>query len=138
VNLLGTILCARRAAQVMSTRRGGPGGAIVNVSSSAATIGSPHEYVHYAAAKAAVDALTVGLGKELAGDGVRVNAVAPGVVRTTIHADAGDPGRPDRVAARVPLGRPGEPGEIAPAIVWLLGAEASYLTGSVVRISGGL
>lgn len=138
VNLLGTILCARRAAQVMSTSRGGAGGAIVNVSSSAATVGSPHDYVHYAAAKAAVDAFTMGLGKELAGEGVRVNAVAPGVVRTGIHAGAGAPDRPDRLASRIPLGRAGEPGEIAPAIVWLLGPEASYLAGSVVRISGGL
>lgn len=138
VNLLGTVLCARRAAQVMSRRRGGPGGAIVNVSSSAATLGSPHEYVHYAAAKAGVDALTVGLAKELAGDGIRVNAVAPGVVRTTIHADAGEPGRPDRVAARVPLGRSGEPEDVAPAIAWLLGDAAAYTTGAVLRIAGGL
>jgi NAD(P)-dependent dehydrogenase (short-subunit alcohol dehydrogenase family) len=138
VNLLGTVLCARRAAQVMSRRRGGPGGAIVNVSSSAATLGSPHEYVHYAAAKAGVDALTVGLAKELAGDGIRVNAAAPGVVRTTIHADAGEPGRPDRVAARVPLGRSGEPEDVAPAIAWLLGDAAAYTTGAVLRIAGGL
>jgi len=138
VNLLGAILCARRAAQVMSRRRGGPGGAIVNVSSSAATLGSPHEYVHYAAAKAGVDALTVGLAKELAADGIRVNAVAPGVVRTRIHADAGEPGRPDRVAERVPLGRPGEPEEVAPAIAWLLGDAAAYTTGAVLRIAGGV
>jgi NAD(P)-dependent dehydrogenase (short-subunit alcohol dehydrogenase family) len=132
-NLLGTILCARRAAQVM-----GPGGAIVNVSSSAATIGSPHEYVHYAAAKAGVDALTVGLAKELAPAGIRVNAVAPGLVRTRIHADAGRPDRASTAAARVPLGRPGEPAEIAPAIAWLLGPEATYVTGAVLRVSGGL
>jgi glucose 1-dehydrogenase len=138
VNLLGVVLCARRAAQVMSVRRGGRGGAIVNVSSSAATLGSPHEYVHYAATKAAVDALTVGLAKELAADGIRVNAVAPGIVRTTIHADAGDPDRADRVAGRIPLGRAGEPDEIAPAIAWLLGPEASYTTGAVLRIAGGL
>jgi glucose 1-dehydrogenase len=138
VNLLGALLCARRAAQVMSRRRGGAGGAIVNVSSAAATLGSPHEYVHYAAAKAGVDALTVGLAKELAGDGIRVNAVAPGVVRTTIHADAGEPGRPDRLAARVPLGRSGEPEDVAPAIAWLLGAESPYTTGAILRIAGGL
>ena len=138
VNLLGTVLCARKAAQVMSTRRGGPGGAIVNVSSAAATLGSAHEYVHYAAAKAAVDALTVGLGKELAGDGIRVNAVSPGIVRTTIHADAGFADRPDALAGRVPLGRAGEPDEIAPAIGWLLGPESGYVTGAVLRVAGGL
>ena len=138
VNLLGVVLCARRAAQVMSRRRGGPGGAIVTVSSGAATLGSPHEYVHYAAAKAGVDALTVGLAKELADDGVRVNAVAPGLVRTGIHAGAGDPGRLERVTARVPMGRAGEPDEIAPAIGWLLSAEAAYCTGAVLRVAGGL
>jgi NAD(P)-dependent dehydrogenase (short-subunit alcohol dehydrogenase family) len=138
VNLLGVVLCVRRAAQVMSRRRGGPGGAIVTVSSSAASLGSPHEYVHYAAAKAGVDALTMGLAKELADDGVRVNAVAPGLVRTGIHAGAGDAGRLDRVVARVPMGRAGEPDEIAPAIAWLLGPEASYCTGAVLRVAGGL
>lgn len=138
VNLLGVILCARRAAQVMSRRRGGPGGAIVAVSSGAATLGAPHEYVHYAAAKAGVDALVVGLAKELADDGVRVNAVAPGLVRTGIHADAGDPDRVERVAGRVPMRRAGEPDEIAPAIAWLLGPEAGYCTGTVLRVAGGL
>lgn len=133
VNLLAAILCARRAAQVMSR-----GGAIVNISSAAATIGSAHEYVHYAAAKAGVDALTVGLAKELAGDGIRVNAVSPGTIRTTIHADAGEPGRPDRVAGRIPLGRPGEPDEVAPAVAWLLSDEAAYTTGAVIRVAGGL
>ncbi len=137
-NLLGAILCSRRAAQAMSTKRGGGGGAIVNVSSAAATIGSAHEYVHYAAAKAGVDALTVGLSRELAGDGIRVNAVAPGIVRTAIHAAAGDPDRPDRLADRVPLGRAGEPQEIATAIAWLLGTDASYVTGAVLRVAGGL
>ena len=138
VNLLGVVLYARRAAQVMSRRRGGPGGAIVTVSSAAATLGSAHEYVHYAAAKAGVDALTVGLAKELADDGVRVNAVAPGLVRTGIHAGAGDPGRLDRATARVPMGRPGEPDEIAPAIAWLLSPQARYCTGAVLRVAGGL
>ncbi|MCZ2805286.1 SDR family oxidoreductase [Modestobacter sp. VKM Ac-2983] len=138
VNLLGVVLCVRRAAQVMSLRRGGPGGAIVTVSSSAATLGSAHEYVHYAAAKAGVDALTMGLAKELADDGVRVNAVAPGLVRTGIHAGAGDAGRLERVTARVPMGRPGEPDEIAPAIAWLLGPEAGYVSGAVLRVAGGL
>ncbi len=138
VNLLGTLLCARRAAQVMSTRRGGAGGAVVNVSSAAATLGSAHEYVHYAAAKAGVEALTVGLAKELADQGVRVNAVAPGLVRTGIHAAAGDPDRLQRVVTRVPLGRVGEPEEVAPAIAWLLGPEAAYVTGASIRVAGGL
>lgn len=138
VNLVGVILCARQAAKVMSTRRGGRGGVIVNVSSAAATLGSPHEYVHYAAAKAAVEALTVGLAKELAADQIRVNAVAPGTIRTGIHAAAGDPGRPDRVARNIPLGRAGEPDDVAPAIAWLLGPEAGYVTGAVLRIAGGL
>ncbi len=138
VNLLGALLCARRAAQVMSTSRGGPGGVIVNVSSAAATLGSAHEYVHYAAAKSGVEALTVGLSKELAGHGVRVNAVAPGTVRTTIHAAAGDPDRIQRVASRIPMGRVGEPDEIAPAIAWLLGSESAYVTGATIRIAGGV
>jgi glucose 1-dehydrogenase len=138
VNLLGVVLCARRAAQLMCRSRGGAGGAIVAVSSSAATLGSAHEYVHYAAAKAGVDALVVGLAKELADDGVRVNAVAPGLVRTAIHAGAGDAGRLDRVTGRVPMGRPGEPDEIAPAIAWLLGPDAGYCTGAVLRVAGGL
>jgi NAD(P)-dependent dehydrogenase (short-subunit alcohol dehydrogenase family) len=138
VNLLGTILCARRAAQLMSTRRGGAGGAIVNISSSAATLGSAHEYVHYAAAKAGVDALTIGLAKELAGDGIRVNAVAPGVARTDIHKAAGAPDRAAQSAARIPLGRAADPHEIAMAIAWLLGPEATYVTGAVLRVAGGL
>jgi NAD(P)-dependent dehydrogenase (short-subunit alcohol dehydrogenase family) len=138
VNLVASILCAREAARLMSVRRGGAGGSIVNVSSAAATLGSPHEYVHYAAAKAGVEALTMGLSKELADDGVRVNAVAPGIVRTGIHAAAGQPGREDRLASRIPLGRAAEPAEIAPAIVWLMSGEASYVTGAVVRVAGGL
>jgi NAD(P)-dependent dehydrogenase (short-subunit alcohol dehydrogenase family) len=138
VNLLGAILCARRAAQVMSTRRGAAGGAIVNVSSAAATLGSPHEYVHYAAAKAGVDALTVGLSKELAGDGIRVNAVAPGLIRTEIHAAAGDAERVDRASVRIPMGYAGETGDVVPAIAWLLSDAAAYVTGTVVRVAGGL
>jgi NAD(P)-dependent dehydrogenase (short-subunit alcohol dehydrogenase family) len=138
VNLVGVVLCARQAAQVMSVRRGGRGGAIVNISSAAATLGSAHTYVHYAAAKAGVDALTIGLAKELADDGIRVNAVAPGTVHTDIHAAAGEPDRPHRVANVIPLGRSGQPEEIAPAVAWLLGPEATYVTGAVIRVAGGL
>jgi NAD(P)-dependent dehydrogenase (short-subunit alcohol dehydrogenase family) len=138
INLLGVILCARQAGKHMSVRRSGLGGAIVNVSSAAATLGSAHEYVHYAAAKAAVEAFTLGLAKELAADQIRVNAVAPGIVRTGIHAAAGDPDRVERVASSVPLGRAGEPDDIAPAIAWLLGPEAGYVTGAVLRVAGGL
>ncbi|MEU9454220.1 SDR family oxidoreductase [Streptomyces sp. NPDC048277] len=134
VNLLGALLCSRRAARLMAARGSG---AIVNVSSAAATLGSPGEYVHYAATKAAVDALTVGLAKELGPDGVRVNAVAPGVIETGIHAAMGDPGRAGRVGATTPLGRAGQPEEIAAAIAWLLSPEASYTTGAVLRVSGG-
>ncbi len=138
VNLVSAILCARRAAQIMSISKGGTGGAIVNVSSGAATLGGAHEYVHYAAAKAGVDALTIGLARELAGEGVRVNAVAPGVVRTEIHAAAGAPDRADLAASRIPLGRAGDPHEIASAIAWLLGPEATYVTGAILRVAGGL
>ncbi|TPQ16674.1 glucose 1-dehydrogenase [Streptomyces sporangiiformans] len=134
VNLLGTLLCSRRAARDMVPRGAG---VIVNVSSAAATLGGPGEYVHYAAAKAAVDALTVGLAKELGPDGIRVNAVAPGVIDTEIHAEMGDPGRPARLAPSIPLGRPGASDEIAAAIAWLLSPEASYATGAVLRVAGG-
>jgi NAD(P)-dependent dehydrogenase (short-subunit alcohol dehydrogenase family) len=137
VNLVGYLLCAQFAARVMSRRLGGAGGAIVNVSSAAATLGSPGEYVHYAATKAAVDAMTVGLSKELGPEGIRVNAVAPGVIQTGIHAAAGDPARPARIGAATPLGRPGRPEEVAAAIAWLLGPEASYTTGTVLRVAGG-
>ncbi|WP_455361435.1 SDR family oxidoreductase [Streptomyces sp. SYSU K21746] len=134
VNLLGYLLCCRRAARDMAARGGG---AIVNISSAAATLGSPGEYVHYAATKAATDALTIGLAKELGPDGIRVNAVAPGVVHTEMHAAMGDPDRPAKAAAQIPLGRAGEPAEIAGAIAWLLSADASYTTGAVLRVSGG-
>ena len=134
VNLLGTLLCSRRAARVMTARGNG---VIVNVSSAAATLGSPGDYVHYAATKAAVDALTLGLAKELGPDGIRVNAVAPGVIDTEIHARSGDPDRPERLAASIPLRRAGQPEEVAAAIAWLMSPEASYATGTVVRVSGG-
>ena len=138
VNLVGAVLCARAAVRVMSTSRGGSGGAIVNVSSAAATLGSAHEYVHYAAAKAGIETLTVGLAKELAGEGVRVNAVAPGIVDTEIHAAAGQPDRARTAAERIPLGRAAQADEIAPAIVWLLSSAAAYTTGAVIRVAGGL
>jgi glucose 1-dehydrogenase len=132
VNLTGAILVARRAVRDLRA-----GGAIVNVSSGAATLGSPHEYVHYAAAKAGVDALTNGLAQEVAGRGIRVNGVAPGLVRTDIHAGAGDPDRLHRMAPGVPLGRAGEPEEVAEAIVWLLGDSCPYATGATLRVAGG-
>ncbi|WP_327405598.1 glucose 1-dehydrogenase [Streptomyces sp. NBC_01288] len=134
VNLLGTLLCSRRAAQVMTARGNG---VIVNVSSAAATLGSPGDYVHYAATKAAVDTLTLGLAKELGPAGIRVNAVAPGVIDTEIHGRSGDPDRAERLAASIPLRRVGQPEEVAAAIAWLMSPEASYATGTVVRVSGG-
>ncbi|WP_320784470.1 SDR family NAD(P)-dependent oxidoreductase [Streptomyces sp. CRN 30] len=134
VNLLGTLLCSRRAARLMSARGGG---AIVNVSSGAATLGSPGEYVHYAASKAGVDALTVGLSKELGEDGIRVNAVAPGLVDTDMHAAMGAPDRVRRMAPGIPLRRAGRAEEIAAAIAWLLSPDASYTTGTVLRVAGG-
>lgn len=134
VNLLGTLLCSRRAAQLMAARRSG---VIVNVSSAAATLGSPGDYVHYAATKAAVDALTLGLAKELGPDGIRVNAVAPGMIDTEMHAAMGDPDRARRAAATIPLRRPGAAEEIAAAIAWLMSPDASYTTGAVLRVSGG-
>ncbi|MFE9692255.1 SDR family oxidoreductase [Micromonospora sp. NPDC005806] len=133
VNLIGYVLCAQHAARRMTR-----GGAIVNVSSAAATLGSPGEYIHYAAVKAASDTLTVGLAKELAPRGIRVNAVAPGIIRTDIHALSGVPDRADSAGGRIPLGRAGEPDEIAGAIAFLLGPDASYTTGAVLRIAGGL
>jgi NAD(P)-dependent dehydrogenase (short-subunit alcohol dehydrogenase family) len=126
------LFVARRAMRDL-----GEGGVLVNVSSAAATLGSPHEYVHYAAAKAGVDALTHGLAQEVAGRGIRVNGVAPGIVRTSIHADAGEPDRLDRVGPLVPLGRVGEPEEIAEAITWLLSDACPYVTGATLRVAGG-
>ncbi|GHI47983.1 SDR family oxidoreductase [Streptomyces albidoflavus] len=131
VNVLGYLLCARRAVRDLAASGGG---ALVNISSAAATLGSPGEYVHYAAAKAAVDTLTVGLAKEVAEDGIRVNCVAPGVIWTEFHAD---PERPAKQAPGIPLGRAGQPEEIAAAVSWLLTADASYTTGAVLRVAGG-
>jgi NAD(P)-dependent dehydrogenase (short-subunit alcohol dehydrogenase family) len=136
-NLTGTFLCTREAVRRMSTRRGGAGGAIVNLSSMAARLGAPGEYVDYAAAKGAIDALTVGLAKEVARDGIRVNAVRPGLIYTEIHASGGEPGRVERLKDAVPLGRGGQPEEVARAILWLASEEASYVTGSFVDVSGG-
>ena len=136
-NVTGTFLCSREAVRRMSTRRGGAGGAIVNVSSMAARLGAPGEYVDYAAAKGAVDALTVGLAKEVAGDGVRVNAVRPGLIYTDIHASGGEPGRVERLKDAVPLKRGGQPEEVARAILWLASDEASYVTGAFIEVSGG-
>ncbi|OZB42557.1 MAG: NAD(P)-dependent oxidoreductase [Thiomonas sp. 15-66-11] len=137
VNVIGTFVCAREAVHRMSTRHGGAGGAIVNVSSAASRLGSPGEYVDYAASKGAVDSFTLGLAKEVAAEGIRVNAVRPGVIRTDIHASGGEPGRVERVKAAVPMLRGGEPEEVAQAIVWLLSDAASYCTGSLLDVSGG-
>ena len=131
VDLFGVIACAKYG--VLAIRRAG-GGAIVNISSGAASTGGADTYVHYAAAKAGVDGFTLGLARELARDGIRVNAVAPGLIRTTFHQD---PDRPQKLAATVPMGRPGEPEEIAGAVAWLLSADASYTTGAVLRVAGG-
>jgi NAD(P)-dependent dehydrogenase (short-subunit alcohol dehydrogenase family) len=137
INVTGSILCAREAVKRMSSRHGGTGGSIVNISSVAARIGSPAMYVDYAASKAAVDTLTLGLAKEVGAEGIRVNAVRPGVIRTEIHASGGEPGRAERIGASAPLGRSGEPEEIARSILWLASDEASYVTGAILDVSGG-
>jgi NAD(P)-dependent dehydrogenase (short-subunit alcohol dehydrogenase family) len=136
-NVIGSFLCAREAVRRMSTGLGGAGGAIVNVSSMAAKLGSPGEYVDYAASKGAIDSLTIGLAKEVAAEGIRVNAVRPGVIYTEIHASGGEPGRVDRVKAAVPMRRGGTAEEVARAILWLLSDEASYSTGAFIDVSGG-
>ena len=137
VNVTGSFLCAREAVKRMSTKHGGKGGAIVNVSSMAAKLGGAGDYVDYAASKGAIDSLTVGLAKEVGAEGIRVNAVRPGVIRTEIHATSGDPGRVERIAATTPLQRGGDAEEVARAILWLASAEASYITGALLDVSGG-
>ena len=137
INVIGSFLCAREAVKRMSTKSGGSGGAIVNVSSMAAKLGVPGEYVDYAASKAAVDTLTIGLAKEVADESIRVNAVRPSVIYTEIHASGGEPDRVERVKESVPMKRGGSPEEVAQAILWLLSDEASYVTGTFVDVSGG-
>ncbi len=137
INVFGTMLCAREAVRRMSTRHGGAGGAIVNVGSVASVHGAAGQYVDYAAAKGAVDVFTLGLAREVAAEGIRVNAVRPGIVDTEIHASGGQPGRAQRLGPQIPLQRPGTAQEIANAIVWLLSDEASYATGSILDVTGG-
>ena len=136
-NVIGSFLCAREAVRRMSTRYGGSGGGIVNVSSAAARYGSPGEYIDYAATKGALDTMTVGLAKEVAEEGIRVNAVRPGFIYTGLHAKGGEPGRVDRVKSLVPMQRGGQPEEVAAAILWLLSGEASYITGTILDVAGG-
>ncbi|NEQ54662.1 MAG: SDR family oxidoreductase [Leptolyngbya sp. SIO3F4] len=136
-NITGPFICAREAVKRMSTQHGGSGGAIVNISSVAARLGAPGEYVDYAASKAALDAMTIGLAKEVADEGIRVNAVRPGFIYTDIHADGGEPNRVDRVKDFLPMKRGGQPVEVAQAILWLLSSEASYTTGTFIEVAGG-
>ena len=137
VNITGAILCAREAVRRMSTKHGGAGGAIVNISSRAAHTGSPGEWVHYAASKGAIDSFTIGLAREVATEGIRVNAVAPGLVETGIHAANGEPGRLQRLMGTIPMNRPGQPEEIAEGVLWLLSPAASYTTGAILAMGGG-
>ena len=137
INVLGTIVCAREAVRRMSTRLGGPGGAIVNVSSVAARLGAPGEYLDYAASKGAVDTFTVGLAQEVAQEGIRVNGVRPGPIHTDIHASGGEPARIERIKGGIPMRRGGQPEEVAHAILWLLSDEASYVTGACIDVAGG-
>ena len=136
-NVLGPLLCCREAVRRLSTRYGGPGGAIVNVSSAAARLGSPGEYVDYAASKGALDTLTLGLAREVATEGIRVNGVRPGFIYTDMHADGGEPSRVERVKSAVPMQRGGQPEEVATAILWLLSDAASFTTGHMLDVAGG-
>jgi NAD(P)-dependent dehydrogenase (short-subunit alcohol dehydrogenase family) len=137
VNVTGAILCAREAVRRMSTRHGGAGGAIVNISSRAARTGSAGEWVHYAASKGAIDSFTIGLAREVATEGIRVNAVAPGLIETGLHAANGAPDRLNRLAATIPMQRAGTPIEVAEGVLWLLSPAASYTTGAILEIGGG-
>jgi NAD(P)-dependent dehydrogenase (short-subunit alcohol dehydrogenase family) len=137
VNVTGAILCAREAVRRMSTKRGGQGGAVVNISSRAAKTGSAGEWVHYAASKGAIDSFTIGLAREVATEGIRVNAVAPGLIETELHAANGAPDRLQRLASSIPMQRPGTPEEVAEAVLWLLSPAASYTTGAIVEVGGG-
>lgn len=137
INVAGSMLCAREAVKRMSTRHGGKGGAIVNLSSAAARLGAPGQYVDYAASKAAIDTFTVGLAREVAEEGIRVNAVRPGIIDTEIHASGGEPDRVLQMRDAVPMKREGSADEVAAAILWLLSDQASYVTGSIVDVSGG-
>jgi NAD(P)-dependent dehydrogenase (short-subunit alcohol dehydrogenase family) len=137
VNAIGPMLCAQQAIKRMSQRHGGRGGAVVNVSSAAARLGSPNEYVDYAASKGALETFTTGLAKEVAREGIRVNCVRPGHIYTEMHASGGEPGRVDRVRESIPMGRGGQPEEVARAILWLAGAEASFVTGTFLDVTGG-
>jgi NAD(P)-dependent dehydrogenase (short-subunit alcohol dehydrogenase family) len=137
VNVTGSILCAREAVRRMSTRRGGKGGAIVNISSRAVHTGAPGEWVHYAASKGAIDSFTIGLAREVATEGIRVNAVAPGLTDTDIHTTNGEPGRLQRLMPTIPMNRAGQPQEIAEAVLWLLSPGASYVTGAILAAGGG-
>jgi NAD(P)-dependent dehydrogenase (short-subunit alcohol dehydrogenase family) len=137
INVFGSFLCAREAVLRMSTKHGGHGGSIVNVSSGAARFGSPNEYIDYAATKGAIDTFTLGLAKEVAEENIRVNAVRPGFIYTDIHAAGGEPNRIERVKIQVPMQRGGRPEEVANAILWLLSEEASYVTGSILDVTGG-
>jgi NAD(P)-dependent dehydrogenase (short-subunit alcohol dehydrogenase family) len=137
VNVTGAIVCAREAVRRMSTSHGGGGGAIVNISSRAATTGSAGEWVHYAASKGAIDSFTIGLAREVATEGIRVNAVVPGLIETGLHAANGDPDRLKRLAPMIPMQRPGTPEEVAEAVLWLLSPAASYTTGAILEVGGG-
>ncbi len=137
INITGSFLCAREAVRRMSTKHGGPGGAIVNMSSAAARLGGPNGLLHYAASKGAIDTFTRGLAEEVGGEGIRVNAVRPGIIETDIHDDMGQTGRVEKLGPTVPMGRSGAPEEVAEVVMWLLSDSASYCTGTIVDVSGG-